>query len=364
MKSYRILLGICDFGWGSLGKASLILEHIDFADIGLFGSGTVNARAREFFGDRILAAPIHPNQADLAIVINDPALVHELADAGLRVVYVDSLPFLWTKQDEVPRAGSVYSYCAQRYAQERRKFGGSHPQEDTHDVFWVEPIVPSVRTALGGKGVTINLGGLHSHMAHSADHAYLDLILFPLIDAFKKADRTIGAVCGNFSAHTISTLERMLPDAQTLGPVSPKAFETVLLHTDLLLTSPGSTTILQAANMQLPTRLLPPQNLSQILNTWIYGNPLIESLSWPDSVIDLATIEALRPYGEQMLLQVIYSAIRNARGAPEVLNHMEVMFDNLAKAPTIDQLDPSVRQLGTKGAYQIGRLVRRALFTP
>ena len=364
MKSYRILLGICDFGWGSLGKASLILDQIDFAEIGLFGGGSAAEKAEEFFGDRICAKPIDPDEADLAIVINDPGLVHQLADAGLRVIYVDSLPYLWNARDEVPRRGSVHSYCTQRYPLEGRQIAGCHPQEDIHDVFWVEPIVPPARAAVGGKGVTINLGGLHSHMVDSADEAYLDLVLMPLIDALNDARRTVGAVCGNLSPQTIAKLERKLPDAQSIGPLSPKAFANVLVHSDQLLTSPGSTTILQAANMRLPTRLLPPQNLSQILNTKIYGNPEIKPLHWPEEVINLDAVETLRPQGEEAVLSFIYDAIRGAQGASGVQSQLKNLLQAVAEEPIIDQLDPAVRMLGNKGAYQIGRIVRRALFAP
>jgi hypothetical protein len=53
---------------------------------------------------------------------------------------------------------------------------------------------------------------------------------------------------------------------------------------DLLITSPGSTTILHAMAINLPTLLLPPQNLSQILNARLCSKPGADTMQWPASV--------------------------------------------------------------------------------
>ncbi|MFK8905676.1 hypothetical protein ACJA3G_01295 [Streptomyces sp. YS-3] len=68
----------------------------------------------------------------------------------------------------------------------------------------------------------------------------------------------------------------------------------------------ASTTILQAASLCLPTALLPPQNLSQILNAEIFGVPGGSVITWPTSVIDRALVDELRPGGEDTVLGYVY----------------------------------------------------------
>jgi hypothetical protein len=78
------------------------------------------------------------------------------------------------------------------------------------------------------------------------------------------------------------------------------------------VTSPGSTTILQAISIRLPTLLLPPQNLSQILNVQLFSLPGAPTMNWPASVMSTETIEQLRPQGEDAVLTYIYQSISDA----------------------------------------------------
>ncbi len=89
----------------------------------------------------------------------------------------------------------------------------------------------------------------------------------------------------------------MVPASVLIGSQSPHVFESMLANADLLITVPGSTTILQDTAINLPTLLLPSQNRSQFFNVRIYSNPDAEIMQWPTSVINAAELERQQSKG-------------------------------------------------------------------
>lgn len=251
-----LAVAVCDFGWGSIGKLRLVLDNLAEDPMRILAEpGSLHLTNLLDPHHRI---DLRTNEvsADLGLVINDPAAADSMAATEVPVLYVDSLPYLWTTSDEVPH--SVTLYCAQRSPV--RELPSSSPLASRPDITWIDPITPPPRDRdrPGGGGVVINVGGLHSHLSGYSTAAYLDLVIVPLARRLAADGCPITAVCGNLNASTSHELRGVLGTEVNVGPQSPYEFEETLRTADTLLTSPGSTTILQAAALRLPTVLLPP----------------------------------------------------------------------------------------------------------
>ncbi|WAL98475.1 hypothetical protein [Streptomyces sp. Je 1-369] len=356
-----LLVATTDFGWGSVGKLRLILDELDGVDLVVDdASDTARLAAQVIGGRHRFVHGAGGASPGAALVVNDPASADRIARSGTPVVYVDSLPYLWTVDAEVPVAATVY--CAQRSL--ARELPPTSPLRGRADVRWVEPIVPPPRRRTGGAGAVINVGGLHSHLVGGASDAYLRAVVVPLVGALRRGGRRIAAVCGNLPPWVRTELAAVLPRGVHVGPLRAYEFEAALLRADALFTSPGSTTILQAASLGLPTVLLPPQNLSQILNAEIFGAPGRGVIPWPESVIDRDLVDALRPEGEDAVLGYVYRRIGERCGDPAVRALLVERFRALVELPTAavpDGLSPRLRELGHGGARQVARIIRRTL---
>lgn len=355
-----LLVAACDFGWGSLGKLRLVLDELPGLTVAPDPGSEFSPTVRSLLGGSHRFSDCRREDAALGLVINDPRAADELAHGGLPVIYVDSLPYLWTLPEEVPR--SVAAYCAQRSP---ASLPAGSPLADRHDIIWVDPLAPRARGLRGGSGIVINVGGLHSHLTGDSTDAYVRLAVIPLARLLAGSAHPVAAVCGNLPDWSVRELRAILPDESRIGPLAPAEFERLLRRADTLITSPGSTTVLQAAALGLRISLLPPQNLSQILNVERYCAPSVPRCDWPAEVIDRARVDALRPSGEDAVLEYIYGRIAGAAtdGVTDA-----VMTDCFAAA--IDELaiggeaPEPVRALGFNGASQVARVVRQALFAP
>lgn len=358
-----LLVSTTDFGWGSIGKLRLILDELDGRDILMDDASNTAELAVQIIGGRHRFVHSPGARAAAALVINDPASADRIARSGTPVVYVDSLPYLWTTDSEVPVAATMY--CAQRSP--AGALPPTSPLRRLAGVRWVEPIVPPPRRRRGGAGVVVSVGGLHSHLVGGASDAYLRAVVIPLVDALICAGRQVAAVCGNLPVWARTELAAILPGSVRVGPFSAYEFEASLLQADALFTSPGSTTILQAASVSLPTVLLPPQNLSQILNAEIFGVPGGSVIAWPRSVINRALVDELRPAGEDAVLGYVYRQIVEHSGdlavlSLAVLSLLMEHFRALAECTAVpDGLSPHLRQLGHGGARQLADIVRQIL---
>lgn len=358
-----LVVGVCDFGWGSLGKLRLILDHLPATDVALYGDAGINRIAADLLSTRHRLIDQPPERAPVALVINDPTAAHAIADLGVPVIYVDSLPYMWARPEEVPAPGKVALYCAQRFPADRLPV--SKPLRKRRDLEWIDPIVPASKHRQGGEGVVISVGGLHSHLVGNTAEAYLNLVLFPLVEMLADSGSLVSAVCGNLTIDACRELAARLPDGCTIGRQSPYEFERLLRGADLLITSPGSTTILQAVALRLPTFLLPPQNLSQILNARLYSSLDESVLFWPPSVMTLDRIEELRPEGEDIVLSYIYGSISAAAASPEARSDVEaILREEFASMPEEGVLDPFLPSLGSSGAKQVAQRIRQALLAP
>lgn len=359
-----LLAAVCDFGWGSLGKFRLILDRLPDTEIVLFGEAGINDLAAEMLGHRFRFAQRPPQSADAALVINDPVLANRIGELGVPVIYVDSLPYLWASASEIPERRNVAYYCAQKFPIDRMAV--SPPLQDWPDIRWIDPIVPPRARRDGGKGVVISVGGLHSHLVGGAVDAYLDLVVLPLVAQLAEQGRGVAGVCGNLPTKVCEAVRKMLPACPVVGRQSPYDFEALLRGADLLVASPGSTTILQAMTMRLPTLLLPPQNLSQMMNARLFSASGAPLLDWPQDVLSRQKVEDLQPHGEEAVLGYIYDSICRAAGSAAARARIADQIRGcLLALPQHGNLDFAVLEaLGTNGAAQVAQLIRQVMFVP
>ncbi|MBC3840472.1 hydroxymethylcytosylglucuronate/cytosylglucuronate synthase [Streptacidiphilus sp. 4-A2] len=327
----RILVVGVDFGWGSAGKLSSILSALragtpaEITGIGtrlgrpVFGEGLLNSWEECDVGDpadiRRVVRAVRP---DVALVVLDPHAATALEAAGCPVVYVDSLPFLWTSHDPVPFDVSVY--CAQRTL----PLPGPAAQvmASVANLRWVEPIVGRAvgREHVGADArrghALINVGGLHSPFSGPGDSSYLDLVLSAALTALASSGITDVVITGNVDAAALS-LPEGLP-RPVVGPQPHHRFLTLLESAEVVLTSPGLTTILELAAMGRTAALLPPQNLSQVLNAELVAARCDPSfvVGWPQWMLARDTVARWHARGEDHAVERIQSRITGVARSP------------------------------------------------
>jgi hydroxymethylcytosylglucuronate/cytosylglucuronate synthase len=253
-----LLVAACDFGWGSLGKLGLVLDQLPGIPVALDRAFSLASTVQRMLGDRHRFRDCPRADAAVGLVINDPSAADQMAASGLPVIYVDSLPYLWTTQEEIPK--SVAVYCAQRAP---TGLPLDSPLANRRDLRWVDPLVPKARGRRGGAGIVLNIGGLHSHLTGDSADAYLRLVLLPIARLLSQGAYSVSAVCGNLPAWAERELRSLFSEQVRIGAQTPHQFERTLSRADTLITSPGSTTLLQAAAIGLPTSLFPLKILAK-----------------------------------------------------------------------------------------------------
>jgi hydroxymethylcytosylglucuronate/cytosylglucuronate synthase len=364
---FSLLAATRHIGWGGVGKLRLILDKLKSARIAIHGDEHVVAITKEFLGADHNFEEQKQAQFDVALVINDPTVANGIADLNVPVVYVDSLLYLHRTESDVPDLTRIACYCAQKYPIDRFPLTSSSLRAYNH-IRWIDPIVPEPQRRCGGRGIVINVGGLYtynvagipSEVVNRAVDAYLKLVLFPLVDVLQRSGRTISAICGNIDAETCGQLRTKVAQNVAVGPQHPHAFQSILADADLLITSPGSTTILQAMAINLPTLFLPPQNRSQFFNAKVYSKSDADTMQWPDEVLDATKIEDLRSEGLGALNSYIYGSIIAAADSEDLRKRIsKIITKTVNQAPEDGVLTPRLSNLGQAGAEQVAQLVQQ-----
>jgi hydroxymethylcytosylglucuronate/cytosylglucuronate synthase len=296
-----------------------------------------------------------------AMVVLDPDAADSLMAAGIPTVYVDSIPYLWTLEDKLPL--QVTASCAQRSPDLPRPAAAALGR--VARLFWIEAVVaePSVwQASSGSRTAILNFGGLHSPVNPGGNPHYLALVAPAAIQALADAGYEEIEVCGNLGR---AELGGLAVDPRIRLRVSRRAhrdFTAVLRRGDLLLTSPGLTTLLEASSIGIPTLCLPPQNLSQFFNGARFASAFGTEchVPWPRAALDPARLDEVRLAGEGAALRYIderlsaldpvsiYSSIRKAiaqgiRAVQERDGNWGILAEDT----------------GTSGAEQVAALVRQ-----
>lgn len=383
-----LLIAGVEFGWGSAGKLAAVVGALhrrhggNIRVVGMnsgLGRPVLSGHPIHAWIDvpphdsAALARVVKEFGASAAVVVLDPGLAQRLEAVGCPVVYLDSLPFLWTDNDPVPAL--VSRYCAQLCPSLPRS---SWPSlRGIRSLHWVGGIVghdpaPGPRAGAGaprtpGKAV-VNFGGLHSPFRErGGDDAYLSLVVQPLLHALRAAGFHEVVVAGNIDVTTLPADPGGAGGMRVGGGRLPRAgFLRELRTAELVLTSPGRTTLLELAAFGQRAVVLPAQNMSQIVNAddvaAVVGPHAV--VPWPAEVLDPAEVGRCRPLGEEHVVALIYRSIAAAAARPgavrAVLGRLfDAAIDAVQRAGTT--MAPFAETTGTGGAEQVAGIVEDLL---
>lgn len=391
-----IALSGAEFGWGSTGKLSALITTLrDRSPVPLrfvgIASGLSRTLLTEHGIDRWYDARADDGQAvadvvrreDVSaglVVLEGPTAV-ALEAAGVPTVFVDSLPFLWTEGDRGSLPTDVSVYCAQRCVGLPAECQGV--LASITNLRWVEAVVavpgperPATSPARPVRGAPVrralvSLGGLRSPTL--ADWiCYPDLVVPAALGALDSLGVREVHVAGNIPAGLFADVEHSSRMHVTYGALGHEAFLERLADTDVLLTSPGLTTLLEAGVRGTPTVCLPPQNLSQIFNGRFHSRAVGTDVrvTWPDRVFAEADVLRDRTTAEEAALRLIYAGIATAAGEDAVQTRAEVgdgVLAALRRAGAGARWTALVDTVGRNGAAQVADhvldLVPRAAIT-
>ncbi|MFV0126444.1 hydroxymethylcytosylglucuronate/cytosylglucuronate synthase [Streptomyces sp. HMX112] len=407
-----IALAGAEFGWGSSGKLSAVLSALAERSGGplrLIGIGSGLGRPLlaahpvetwydlpESAGDTLdtVRRIVRSQRVTAAVVVLDGPLAMALEATGVPTVFVDSLPFLWTDGDRPDLPLDVSVYCAQRCVELPPECRGV--LDSVRALRWVDAIVatppgrprrtgpvPATHGPAEGRGAPalvrresagppaapyrtalINLGGLRAPRLADWSH-YPRLVIPAAVEALAAEGVSEVHIAGNVPSDLVARLTGGSSGAPrtTAGPLPHSAFLDRLADTDVLLTSPGLTTLLEADGLGVPTVCLPPQNLSQVFNGRFHSRAVGADVRtrWPEDVFTEDEALARRAEGEDHALTLIYGSIAETATGPGADAARRRLRDAirgaLRTAGTHQGWGGLASRVGTEGAAQVADAV-------
>lgn len=359
----NIIGSAVNFGLGPVGKLSSIISLTEkyTNDIKWFGVG--DKIDEEIFEKKVFAKTlwskdkeelrefIKENNIDLAINVLDPDLAILLEELGVKVFYVDSLPFLWTESDLVPF--DVTKYFAQKCVNMNDRANAI--MSKVKNLVWVDPISPEVLDEKTDDKyeVVINLGGMHS--PYGKGEEYIELVLINLLKELTKKynEESILITSGTEANKAIkNSLINHGFNKVVAKTLKQKEFIKNVINCDLFMTSPGMTTIYETCRYNKKTIILPPQNLSQFYNTE-YAKKLIKylkTINWNKEELEFDYLCQYLSLGEEKVVEIIYQNIKKALEDDNYQNKLKTIIKN-----TLDDefLDREIIQFKDNGTKQI-----------
>ncbi|MFE2043350.1 hydroxymethylcytosylglucuronate/cytosylglucuronate synthase [Streptomyces sp. NPDC059477] len=376
-----------EFGWGSSGKLSAVLSALQDRStpplrfIGM-ASGLGRPLLAEHAVDGWYDLPDDPGRLTsaveefvrtqgvrAAVVVLDGAAAAALLAIGVPTVFVDSLPFLWSEGDRAALPLDATVYCAQKCVE--------LPPEcravlaDARGLRWVEAVIARPRAPEPERdarrdadrpyrSALVSLGGLRAPSLVDPED-YPRLVVPAVLEALAAHGIEKAHIAGNLPAGLAARLvdSSVAPPRTTAGPLGHSAFLERLDACDVLLTSPGLTTLLEAGGLSVPTVCLPPQNLSQIFNGRYHSQALGAQLRvlWPKEVFVEDEALALRAEGEDHALEHIYGAIGSAARGDDRRDIGRALrdgvLDALHRTAGVSRWDALTTAVGTGGAAQV-----------
>ncbi|MFI6394276.1 hypothetical protein [Nonomuraea sp. NPDC050540] len=317
-KVSTIVATACDFGYGPAAKLDSIAQYLSGFRLVVHGT-RLGQHICEFAYDAAydtdtpLEDVIQKERPSAVLSVLDPQSAVIAEKCGVPVVYVDSLPFLWSPSDAVPFLATAY--CAQMCPSiPHTAWPVLRRIEHLH---WVEGIVPEpVEPASGQRGVAlISVGGVESPVTSAAESFYANLVLQPAIEALDAAGYERVVVAGNHDALMNADVDtRDMTITVDRRQLRHREFVGIARYARIVLTSPGLTTITECVSMGVPICLLPPQNLSQIFNARhaLEVTKDLPHVGWPPAVFDVREVERLRLLGEEAAVKYIVDSLAAA----------------------------------------------------
>ena len=349
----RIIIGTNNFGLGPVGKVSSIInsmkdEYEWFAcgnafDLNIFKEGIFKDTL--FTKDKNLIEEfVKRYDIKFSIVVLDVELSKILMSLGVAVIFVDSLPFMWTQADIdeglLPLDADVY--CAQKCINLTEN--SKKVLSQINNLKWVNPIQNSSDNTyrpINDDYVLINVGGLHSPIGNG--ESYIETVLIPVINVFNSMNKKI-VITGGTNA--VNSINRLLSDKNIdmnniiITTMKQSDFLSSVNNSELFLTSPGLTTIYETSSLKKPTILLPPQNLSQFYNIE-YAKKIIDKfkyLNWDTSKLNLEYLNEILDKGETYVVEKIYEYITELVGT-NYSNEFEIKIKDCLNGSYFDKIE-------------------------
>lgn len=318
----NIIIGTNNFGLGPVGKVSSIVtglsdEYNFFAcgnefDLNIFNNGifkdTLFSKDKEKISNFVEKYNI-----DYAIVVLDVELATILMNLNVKVIFVDSLPFMWTQADIdeglLPLDATVY--CAQKCCNLTE--ASKKVLAQVKNLKWINPIQSKFEKKYRPykeEYIHINVGGLHSPIGNG--ESYIKTVIIPLLKIFKSEKIII--TCGTTAKISIlNELKNEGIDSRNIKveTLQQKDFISSINNAKLFLTSPGLTTIYETESLHKPTIILPPQNLSQFYNIE-YAKKILDeykTINWDTQKLNLDYLQSILSKGETYVVDKIYEFI-------------------------------------------------------
>ena len=318
----NIIIGTNNFGLGPVGKVSSIVtglsdEYSFFAcgnefDLNIFKDGTFKDTLFSKDKEKI-ANFIKKHKINYAIVVLDVELATILMNLNVKVIFVDSLPFMWTQADIdeglLPLDATVY--CAQKCCNLTE--ASKKVLAQVKNLKWINPIQSKFEKKYRPykeEYIHINVGGLHSPIGNG--ESYIKTVIIPLLKIFKSEKIII--TCGTTAKISIlNELKNEGIDSRNIKveTLRQKDFISSINNAKLFLTSPGLTTIYETESLHKPTIILPPQNLSQFYNIE-YAKKILDeykTINWDTQKLNLDYLQSILPKGETYVVDKIYEFI-------------------------------------------------------
>ena len=318
----NIIIGTNNFGLGPVGKVSSIVtglsdEYNFYAcgnefDLNIFKDGMFKDTLFSKDKEKI-ANFIKKHKINYAIVVLDVELATILMNLNVKVIFVDSLPFMWTQADIdeglLPLDATVY--CAQKCCNLTE--ASKKVLAQVKNLKWINPIQSKFEKKYRPykeEYIHINVGGLHSPIGNG--ESYIKTVIIPLLKIFKSEKIII--TCGTTAKISIlNELKNEGIDSRNIKveTLQQKDFISSINNAKLFLTSPGLTTIYETESLHKPTIILPPQNLSQFYNIE-YAKKILDeykTINWDTQKLNLDYLQSILPKGETYVVDKIYEFI-------------------------------------------------------
>lgn len=318
----NIIIGTNNFGLGPVGKVSSIVtglsdEYNFFAcgnefDLNIFNNGMFKDTLFSKDKEKV-SSFVEKYNIEYAIVVLDVELATILMDLNVKVIFVDSLPFMWTQADIdeglLPLDATVY--CAQKCC--NLTDASKKVLAQVKNLKWINPIQSKLEKKYRPyeeNYIHINVGGLHSPIGNG--ESYIKTVIIPLLKIFKSEKIII--TCGtNAKISILNELKNENIDSRNIKveTLQQKDFISSINNAKLFLTSPGLTTIYETESLHKPTIILPPQNLSQFYNIE-YAKKILDeykTINWSTQKLNLDYLQSILPKGETYVVDKIYEFI-------------------------------------------------------
>ena len=339
----NVIIGTNNFGLGPVGKVSSIINNTN-DDINWYACGNkfdLKIFKEDAFKDKLFVKDkeeikkfVLKNNIKFGVVVLDVELAKILMSLSIKVLFVDSLPFMWTQADidEGLLPLEADYYCAQKCINLTK--ASEKVLSQIKNLIWINPIQnkPDDKyRPFDDNYIHINVGGLHSPIGNG--ESYIQTVLIPVINVLNKLNKNVLITGGDNAKRTIlKVFKENNIDIKNIKieTLIQEQFLSAVKYSTIFLTSPGLTTIYETSSLKKPTLLLPPQNLSQFYNIE-YAKKIIDRykiLNWNTKKLNYEYLQEIFDKGETYVVEQIYKYITELIDSDFILE-FENRFDNI-----------------------------------